>query len=340
MALKIRGNDLGLRTKAQFGRIGVLMGGFSTEREISLKSGRAVYESLKQSGVEVAAIDIVSDDIEENIRLIKSHKIDCAFLALHGSFGEDGRIQEILENLNIPYTGPGVFASRLAMNKVTSRKIFEIHGLIVPIYEVLNKFSYNMNWRLDNRFKLPVVVKPANHGSSIGLSFVAKKEDFDKAVDLAFSFDQVILVEEYIKGREITVGIVDEQALPIIEIIPKNIFFDYEAKYKSGMTEYIVPAKLEKKAARNIQDTAIQAYRLLGCVGCSRVDMILTKEHIPVILEVNTIPGFTETSLLPKAAKVIGVEFSNLCLKLIELAYEKTKDKFTAFSQTKIEVSG
>ena len=315
----------GRTTNDEFGRIGVLMGGPSTEREISLKSGKAVYEALKQSGLHVIAIDIKTDSIEENIRLIESCKIDCAFLALHGRFGEDGQIQEILEIIKIPYTGSGVLASRLAMDKVASRKIFQSNGLNVPKYKIVEKASCNSDWKVNNNLKLPLVIKPATHGSSIGLSIIDKQEDLAQVVSLAFAFDERIMIEEYVEGREVTVGILKEQPLPVIEIIPKKRFFDYEAKYTPGMTDYEVPAKLEESVAREVKKAALSAHKLLGCSGCSRVDMILSKDNLPFVLEVNTIPGLTNTSLLPRAAKTQGIEFNELCLKLIKLAYEKTK---------------
>ncbi len=317
-----------IRTQREFGKIGVLMGGPSTERDISLKSGKAVYESLNQLGLKVVAIDIKTDGKEENIRLIKSFGIDVAFIALHGRFGEDGQMQEILDILKITYTGSGAAASRLAMDKIASRKIFEASGLAVPRYKAEDKLSYNASWKTQhNDFILPLVVKPVSHGSSIGLSIVEREEHLDKSVDLAFSFDERIIIEEHIRGREVTVGILDERALPVIEIIPKKSFFDYEAKYQEGMTGYVVPAELENKVAINIQEVALSAHKLLGCYGCSRVDIILSDDDIPFVLEVNTIPGLTATSLLPKAAKVVGIDFSQLCIKLIELAYDKTQNK-------------
>lgn len=305
--------------KNKFGRIGILMGGPSTEREISLKSGKAVYAALKESGIEAVVIDIETDSREGNIRLLKSKKIDCAFLALHGRFGEDGSIQQILTDIKMPYTGSGVSASRLAMDKVASREVFQEHGLQVPRCQAVH---VNADWRLNYDFGFPLVVKPATHGSSIGLSIVDKQEYLEEAVNLAFSFDHRVIIEEYIEGREVTVGILEERPLPVIEILPKKRFFDYEAKYQSGMTDYIAPAEIEKKLSRKIQDAAFLAHKLLGCAGCSRVDMILDRYNIPFVLEVNTIPGMTETSLLPKAAKIEGIGFSELCIKLIKLAYE------------------
>jgi D-alanine-D-alanine ligase len=299
------------------------MGGPSSEREISLKSGHAVYDSLKSAGLEVVAIDIRTDKKEENINLIKSQGIDCAFLALHGRFGEDGQIQQLLDNLNIPYTGSGAEASRLAMDKIASRRVLEAGAIIVPRYLVLDKGSYLAGCSLAQGLKLPLVVKPASQGSSIGLSIVDRLDDLDRSIELAFSFDQRVLLEEYILGREMTVGILEGRALPVIEIVPKRRFFDYEAKYQPGMTEYIVPARLFATVARQIQESALAAHRLLGCFACSRVDIILNTQNVPYVLELNSIPGFAPTSLLPKAAKNAGIEFRELCLKLLLLAYEK-----------------
>ena len=312
------------------GKIGVLMGGCSSEREISLRSGRAVFEGLKELGCDVVAMDIQTENRDEVSRLIKSSEIECAFLALHGHFGEDGQIQEILEDIDIYYTGSGVLASRLAMDKVASRRIFEVYGIPVPSYRVVNQFSYGKNWKLHHTVTLPVVVKPSCHGSSIGLSIVERYEDLDNAMESAFQYDSTVLIESFIKGREITVGILQENALPVIEILPKRQFFDYEAKYQAGMTEYRIPAVLDEDTKKKVERAALAAHRLLGCRGCSRVDILLSQDQTPYVLEVNTIPGFTATSLLPKAARTIGIEFPSLCLTLIELAYEKTK--VTCFS--------
>jgi D-alanine-D-alanine ligase len=326
MAIKVR--TMHHAPSAKFGRVGILMGGPSSEREISLKSGNAVYEALKESGLKVIPIEIVTDNIGDNINLIKSHKINCAFVALHGRFGEDGQIQEILEILKIPYTGSGVFASRLAMDKVASRSLFEAWGLKVPKYKVINKGYYKKMSPLSENLGMPLVIKPVTHGSSIGLSIINKKADLKKALDLAFTFDERVIIEEYIRGRELTVGILGLRPLPVIEIIPKKTFFDYEAKYKAGMTSYVVPAELEKKVTNKVKKAALSCHKILGCFGCSRVDIILdNKCKEPFILEVNTIPGLTSTSLLPKAAKTVGIAFNELCIKLIESAYEKTKNK-------------
>jgi len=307
----------------KFGRIGVLMGGPSTEREISLKSGKAVYESLKEMGLDVIAVDIKTDDLKQNSCLIKSKGIDCAFIALHGRFGEDGQIQTILDGLKIPYTGSGAKASMLAMDKIASRKIFQEHGLNVPRYMILESSSFNSNQVVYSELHLPWVVKPATHGSSIGLSIIDRSEDLDKALELAFGFDERVLIEEYIEGRELTVGILEDRALSVIEIRPKKRFFDFQAKYEYGMTQYFVPAQLDGDITHQVQETALLAHKLLGCFGFSRVDMMLNRRNIPFVLELNTIPGLTLTSLLPKAAKAEGIDFGQLCLRLLKLAYEK-----------------
>ena len=311
--------------KMKIGKIGVLMGGSSSEREISLKSGKAVYDALSSLGQDVVAIDIKTDDPGENVRLLSSKGIDCAFLALHGRFGEDGTIQVILENMKIPYTGSGVLASKLAMDKVSSREIFKKGNLLVPASKIINKASYQSAAGLKLDLGDHLVVKPATQGSSIGLSIIDKRQGLDAALDLAFKFDDRAIVEEYIKGREMTVGILNDSALPVIEIIPKHAFFDFEAKYKAGLTEYVVPAKIDKKIAKKIQASALSAHKLLGCFGCSRVDLILDGKGLVFVLEVNTIPGMTSTSLLPKAAGKINIKFEDLCMKLIKLAYEKAE---------------
>ncbi len=313
--------------KASYGKIGVLMGGPSTEREISFKSGHAVHDSLLGLGLDAVAIDITTDSVEENLRLLKDSRIDSAFIALHGIFGEDGTIQAILDELKIPYTGSGVTASRLAMDKAASREIFEQNGLKVPRYMVLNSEPCCARSVTDKGFSLPLVVKPATNGSSIGLSIVDNAAGLPGAIEAAFKFDQRVLIEEYIPGREITVGILNEKPLPVVEVVPKKRFFDFEAKYQAGMTDYIVPARLEPELASRAQQAALAAHKLLGCRGCSRVDIILDGTEQAVVLEVNTIPGMTQTSLLPKAAKVAGMDFTSLCLVLLDLAYEKAKNQ-------------
>lgn len=308
-----------------FGRIGILFGGPSREREVSLKSGKAVSKSLKQEGLDVIALDITTDNAEENARLITASAIDCAFIALHGYYGEDGRIQELLDTLEVPYTGSGSAASRRAMDKVASRKIFERHGLNVPRYTVIARRDVyqKSGEELYGGLTAPVVVKPAMQGSSIGVSIVKKKEEIPNAVDEALRLDERAIIEEYVSGRELTVGILAQEPLPIVEIIPEKGFFDFGAKYQKGRTEYVVPARLEEEIAKRIWEKAVLAHTLLDCYGFSRADMILNNNGEAVILEVNTIPGLTETSLLPKAAAAAGMGFTQLCIRMIELAYER-----------------
>jgi D-alanine-D-alanine ligase len=227
----------------------------------------------------------------------------------------------------MPYTGSGILASRLAMDKVASRRIFALNGLSVPKYTVVEKISRGKIEEVCSGFYLPLVVKPASQGSSIGLSIIESQQELKRASDQAFKFDERVIIEEYIEGRELTVGVLDGMALPVIEIVPKNKFFDYQAKYTKGMTEYIVPARLSAKITRQVQQAALSAHRLLDCYGCSRVDAILGKDGKLYILEVNTIPGFTTTSLLPKAAKHCGIDFAQLCLRLLKTAYEKDQKK-------------
>jgi len=310
--------------RRDFGRIGVLMGGPSVEREISLKSGKAVYAALKGLGLDAVGIDIETADEKKTEALLRSQNISCAFIALHGCFGEDGTIQRILEALKVPYTGSGVSASMRAMDKVESRQIFQRCGLHVPRYEVIKKAAVVQEKLVVHSGLLPpLVVKPVSCGSSIGLSIIEDEMLLAKAIQEALAFDERVIVEEYIRGRELTVGILNETALPVIEIVPKKSFFDYEAKYQAGMTDYIVPAELDERIASCVRKDALSAHRALGCSGCSRTDIILRGDNTPCILEINTIPGFTSTSLLPKAAKSVGIEFDQLCLELLRLAYEK-----------------
>ena len=309
--------------KKSFGKIGVLMGGPSSEREISLKSGKAVFQSLKVQGLDVVAIDIKSADHGDTAKLISSFDIDCAFIVLHGRFGEDGQIQSILEGLKLRYTGSGVKAGRLAMDKISAKKIFRENNILVPAELVIEKKSYLRGKLIKTGFNLPWVVKPPAQGSSIGLSIVDKEVDIAAGIDLAFCFDDRVLIEEYIEGRELTVGILENRPLCVIEIIPKKRFFDFEAKYQNGLTDYIVPALLEESISRTAQETALKAHRVLGCFGFSRVDIMLDRKNRLYLLEVNTIPGLTSTSLLPKAAKFAGIDFDQLCLKLLKSAYEK-----------------
>lgn len=318
-----------------YGRIGVLMGGPSTEREISLRSGKAVLEALLNRGYNVRPVELNAITKEG----LKSLDIDVAFIALHGSFGEDGQLQSMLEELNTPYTGSRVQASRLAMDKVASREIFEKEKLFVPRYEVLSSLpafagtSFSSTKRGEARvreiYRLSdkLVVKPSAQGSSVGLTIIDCIDDLKGAVNRAFQFGEEVIIEEYVEGKEITVGIMEDRPLPVIQVVPKRRFYDYVAKYTAGMTEYLVPAPLSAAEQKSAQGAALTAHRCLGCRSFSRVDMILNEEGVPVVLEVNTIPGLTQLSLLPKAAGAAGIEFPELCEKMLKSAFEDDEKK-------------
>ena len=311
----------------QLGRIGVLMGGYSSEREISLRSGTAVTEALKRQGGQAIAIDIMVKDKEKIASLLRSYNLDVAFIALHGRLGEDGAIQSILEEIGVPYTGSGVEASRLALDKVLAQDLFQKSGIHVPAHISLYKQEAAHHAGLIRGIDFfPVVVKPAREGSSIGITLVRAPGALQEALNKAWKYDDKVLIEQYIQGRELTVGILGDEALAPIEIRHKAEFFDFKAKYSSVATEYVVPARLPQEVADKIRQTALAAHRALGCADLSRVDFILAENGVYYILEVNTIPGFTSTSLLPKAARVMGIDFDQLCLQLAGLAYGKKKN--------------
>ena len=296
----------------KYGIVGVLLGGPSAERDISLKSGRAVSRALRDLGLTVIEIG----EYEEVRDGVAAYDLDLAFIALHGRFGEDGEVQEFLEGLNIPYTGSGIKASRLAMDKILSYQIFKSAGLIIPEYIVFEAGNNPSS----PPFSLPVVVKPAREGSSIGLSLVREPGQFMDAISRAREHDERIIAEKYIPGRELTVSILDGESLPVIEIIPDSPFFDYEAKYIKGRSKFVVPADFPGKVYREAQRVGLAAHRALGCYAYSRADIILGEDGNLYLLEVNSIPGFTATSLLPQAARAAGIDFPELCLKLLDLA--------------------
>lgn len=296
----------------KFGKVGVLAGGPSNEREISLRSGKAVYDALVGEGCDAILLDIKGDICD----IIGQSAIDIAFIALHGKFGEDGTIQRVLEEMGVPYTGSGVEASALALDKITSKEIFRKSGIPVPGYAVLEGKDISiascasLGW--------PMVVKPQFEGSSIGLSIVGDEVSFKKAVDKALSYGKKVLVEEYVKGRELTVGVLGNKALPVIEIVTSQGVYDYEAKYKDPDTRYLVPAPIDEETAKLAGELGERSHRSLGCRSFSRVDMMLDGSGKLFVLEVNTIPGMTERSLLPKAAGASGIDFGSLCVKLLE----------------------
>lgn len=289
-------------------KIGVLMGGISREREISLRSGQAVVNALRARGYDVTEID-TAQDVWGTLR----KKIDVAFLALHGRYGEDGTIQGLLEILKIPYTGSGVLASAIAMDKDLTKKLVVPAGVLTPEWVTVK------NNIQKSPLPLPVIVKPSREGSTIGMTIVKEGKDFKAALDLALSHDDQVLVEKFVTGTEVTVGILDGKALPVLEIVPKSGTYDFASKYTQGMTEYIVPARIPKTVSVALMQLTEKIFSLLQLSGCARMDFII-HDDIPYFLEVNTIPGMTETSLVPKAAQAAGLTFEDVCEKILKTA--------------------
>ena len=292
-------------------KIGVLMGGLSAEREVSLKSGAAVHKALLEKGYDAVAIDVGRDLAAR----LAAERIEAAFICLHGRYGEDGSVQGLLELMGIPYTGSGILASALAMDKIFAKKIFAASGMTITPYVVVRQGEEPTAAALP--FPLPVVVKPSREGSSVGVSIVKKAEDLPAAVAGAFRYDREILIEQYVKGREIQVGILDGQAIGAIEIVPKNEFYDFEAKYTDGMATHILPAPLPPEQYAVLLRAGEQAHRCLGCSGYSRVDFIVTGAGDAYILEVNTLPGMTALSLLPEIAQGAGISFAELVERIV-----------------------
>ena len=303
--------------------VALLSGGISSEREVSLNSGKQVFEALDKEKYEVIRYD-PKTDIE---RLVTdASKIDVALIILHGLYGEDGTVQGLLDLLNIPYQGSGVLGSAISMNKVISKQLYQKHGIKIPGYKIAKKGNPIDSALCCNQIGLPMVIKPAEGGSSVGMSIVKTENTLQSALKKAFEYDETVLIESYIEGIEITGGVIGNkelQALPLIEIIPdeKHDFFDYEAKYTAGITREICPARIDDSLTVKAQTYAKMAHQALSCKGYSRTDMII-KEGDIYVLETNTIPGMTPTSLLPRAAEAAGLNFSQLLDRLIELGIE------------------
>ena len=287
-------------------KIGVLMGGRSSEREISLKSGNAVLQGLLRKGYKAVGIDAGTDLAQ----VLKKQRIEAAFIALHGRWGEDGTVQGLLEVLGIPYTGSGVLGSSVSLDKVMMKYILNGLKLPTPAYAVCNSLTIP-------EFPLPFIVKPANEGSTIGMSIVLNKEEAVKAVECALQYDRNVLLEEYIEGNEITVGIVNDEVLPVIQVRPLKGFYDFESKYTKGMTEYVIPAQITKSIDKKAKSIAMKIYRSFALSGCARIDMIINK-NTPSVIDINTSPGMTETSLVPKAWAYLGRTFDDLVERIIE----------------------
>jgi len=295
------------------------MGGVSSEREVSLHSGQGVADALREAGFDVFPAVLDSADL----RVIEGRHVDVAFIALHGQFGEDGRIQRLLEEVGIPYTGSGPEASANAMDKIVTKRMFAEAGVPNAAYVVLEGPSDAAAAdRVFSKLGPKVVVKPSSQGSSIGVSIV-ERGCFDVAVREALAYDGRVIIEPFIKGRELTLGIVGGRALPIIELKPHRQFFDYTAKYQYGETTYVIDPELPEGVAQAATRAGLDAFACLGCRDLARVDMMLSEDNEVFVLEVNTIPGFTETSLVPMAAKATGVDFPALCRELVEMALER-----------------
>lgn len=293
---------------ARFKKVAVLKGGFSSERKVSLRSGAAIAEGLREGGYLVEEIDVQQAEFQ------LSADVEAAFIALHGAFGEDGGVQRALTEMKIPYTGSNIESSRISFDKVLTRNCLIQAGVPMPRGEVLQHVN-------DRTIPFPVVVKPPREGSSVGCGLVFELHEWNSAFVEAQKYSEEVLVEAYIPGRELTVGVVDGQVLPVVEICADAVWYDYKAKYESGDTEYVVPAKLDDAMTHRLQEIALQTFDALGAAGFGRVDFRLSPEMEPYVLELNNIPGFTASSLLPKAAAAAGIGFSALCCRIMETAH-------------------
>jgi D-alanine-D-alanine ligase len=297
-------------TQHNFGKVAVLFGGRSGEREVSLKSGAAVMAALLRQGVDAHAFDPATQELSA----LKA--FDRAFIALHGRYGEDGTIQGALELMDIPYTGSGVMASALGMDKWRSKLLWTAAGVVTPDYVLMDDTTSAD--AVVAKLGLPLFVKPANEGSSIGVSKVKQASELAAAYTLAKASDPLVLAEQFVGDGEYTVGILGDSALPVIRIVPKNEYYDYEAKYLRDDTEYRCPSGLSAAQEQQIQAEALQAFRVLGCSGWGRVDFLMDESGKHYFLEVNTSPGMTDHSLVPMAAKAAGLDFDALVVRILQ----------------------
>ncbi len=305
-----------------FNKLGVLLGGSSGERSVSLLSGQRVSTSLRRQDYEVIDIDLAKDDW---LTQLISEEVDAVFLALHGKGYEDGTIQAILSHFGLPYTGSGILASALGMNKIMSKQIFSTMQIPTPDYLKIH-LEEDLKVQTQNAIEqlgLPLVVKPASEGSSLGVSIIHEPDEIYHAIEKNRIFKDN-LFEKYVQGQEITVGLIgagdDLQALPILELIPKREFYDYQAKYTAGLTEFVIPARLSDEVSQVAQSIALRAHQALGCHGYSRVDMIVDRLGQPFVTEVNTLPGLTELSDLPAQAAAAGISYDRLISKILDSA--------------------
>lgn len=305
-------------------RVMVFMGGKSAEREVSLRSGQAVYDALMRMGYTVQKYDVQHEPLEK----IVTFNPDLVFLALHGQYGEDGAVQGMLELLGIPYTCSGVAASAICINKALSKKMFQSFNIPTPKYACFS--SRDLHGEIEQEIKqivkdmgLPLVIKAATQGSSIGVFIVHKQEEILPNIKEALQFSDEVVVEEFIAGTEVTASVIgndDLEVLPLIEITSKNTFYDYDSKYTPGMCEHIIPARINKDVQAVIEAISRKTYHLMGCKGFARIDFMINKKGEPFVLEVNTIPGCTDMSLVPDAARAAGISFDEFVEKIIALA--------------------
>jgi D-alanine-D-alanine ligase len=294
-------------------KIAVLMGGPGSEREVSLATGRGVSKALRSLGAEVVEVDVRNEHFQ------LPDDIQLAFNTIHGTFGEDGQLQKILEQRGVPYTGDGVNASEIAFDKIRTKEKFQEHGISTPAWEVIQPGQRPT-------IPLPIVVKAPRQGSTVGVIIVKKENEIDPAISEAANYGRELLIEKFVSGRELTIGILGEQALPILEIIPKGGFYDFNNKYPflnpqaGGGAEHVCPAKIDPEKTREIQELAVRAFRASDLQVYARVDAILPEIGQPLILEINTIPGMTEASLLPEAAAAAGIGYAELCARIIALS--------------------
>jgi D-alanine-D-alanine ligase len=304
---------------AAFGKVGVLFGGRSAERDVSIMSGTGVLNALKSVGIDAHPFDPGQQSLAE----LADQKFDRVFIALHGRYGEDGSLQGALEQLGIPYTGSGVMASSVAMDKITTKKIWLMHGLPTPNYATIDPTT-DLD-KVAAHLGLPLIVKPPLEGSTIGITKVTQAQDLKAAVDVATGFDAVVLAEEFVTGRELTVTVLGQgataRALPIVEIVAPEGNYDYQNKYFTDDTKYFCPAQLDAAATADIARLAVEAYNALGCEGWARVDVLLRAlDNKPFLIEANTSPGMTGHSLVPMSARAVGMSYEELCVEILRSA--------------------
>ena len=308
-------------------RVGVLMGGWSPERKISLMSGKNVVEGLRQGGVKAVPFLVTASDKNEKRleKRLKAGRFDALFIALHGGFGEDGTLQALLDKWGMVYTGSGALACGLAMHKGCSKLVFEANRIPSAPWQAIHKSTPAKSWLKEVKLKLPLVVKPADVGSAIGVTIVKKSAGLKKAMGTAFRYSQWAMVEKFVAGVEVTATVLGEKVLPVIEIVPKNEFYDFDAKYTPGHSDHVIPARISSKAVKRVKALAVKAGKAMGCGDYYRVDFIVPKKGEPQILEVNTAPGMTLTSLVPDSAKAAGISFPRLLKILVGMALKKKK---------------